>query len=321
MPEYKDTLSEMNFIYLCMRRGVYMLSVLCCVMLLNCCNHDKSVPAASEDTGMDLLYRLGDSTLTVHQVESRIPVGLDAVDSITLFNNIAKQWLYDLLLEQVATANIDNMEEIESQVAQYRRRLIVESYRRNMSRKNASNISTDSIRNYYRNHGSELRLDQPALQGVLIKLPSGSSKVETVRKWLHNPTKANIDKLEKHALDDALQYEYFLNNWQEWEVIREQIPYHFPEASSFVTSHKYFETEYAGSIYILAISDYKLPGEVMPYPIAAPIIQSILENISVSEADARLLNELRNRAINQGILTDYRQSSVSQARQKEKNSN
>ncbi len=40
-----------------------------------------------------------------------------------------------------------------------------------------------------------------------------------------SPGDEAVDNIEKHGLKQASQYEYFMDTWQEWNRVADQIPY------------------------------------------------------------------------------------------------
>ena len=95
-----------------------LLTTLSAGLLASCSSDNKNSEFANQG---ELLYSIGDSSLSVASVVAQIPPGLDPQDSIALFRAIADDWLFSMLLENEAQLDYGRREKIESQVRQYRR--------------------------------------------------------------------------------------------------------------------------------------------------------------------------------------------------------
>lgn len=264
------------------------------------CSRDSREDDAESD---DVVISFDDQVLTMTDILSRMPSGIDGEDSVALVEGIADNWLEERLLEDAALDNIGDDARIEKMVADYRRRLLVAEYRKRVRASiSEKNIASDSLKAYYMRHVEEYRLDRPVVKGVFVKMPAASEWVDDVRRWLAAADQRSIDKLEKHALADALQYEFFADTWQDWEAISNQIPYHFADADAFVKSHRDFETTYGSNIYFLHIGDFLPSGSPMPYEIAAVQIKVALADAARGNSEKQIILSLRQRAEKEGRL-------------------
>lgn len=273
------------------------------MMLLSCGQNPKEEKISTDE---NILYKIGDSVLTINQVIIKIPQGLNPEDSASLFQNIADDWLYGVLLEQDVALNFSEREIIENQVKDYRRRLLIARYRESLSYSGDDDLlPEDSIRAIYESHKEEYKLKSPMVKGILIQMPANDNRLQDVRRWLRNPTMANIELLEKMSTDHVIRYEYFMDEWQDWRDIATLIPYKFPETEAYVASHPMHETKYKGFVYFLTITSHLISGNMMPYEKAAQIIRADWLKRRQNEADKLLLMSLKKKAIATGALKDY----------------
>lgn len=249
-----------------------------------------------------VLVEVGDSVLRLRDVVARIPAGIEAADSAEMFHAIVTTWTEGRLLEQIALAELDNRNHIEQLVEDYRRRLIVMNYMQKQRRTSVPKVSESAIRKFYQTHSEEMKASEPIVKGVYIKLPEKSSEVATVRRLLMNPDEKNIDKIEKYSLEDALQYDYFIDHWVPFSDIAEQIPYRFFDADAFVESTKDFETTYNGAVYLLHISDYQPSGATLPYEYARSLISERIGREKLAERQKALVRTLYDKGVSDGIL-------------------
>lgn len=245
----------------------------------------------------DVLLMMGDSTLTMEDVVSRIPIGLSAPDSAAIFRKIVSGWIEGMVLNDMAKAKLPDYEEIERKVDAYRNRLIVMSYLAMMRNSSNHKVSEDSVRKFYATHRQDMLAERPLVKGLLIKVPASLSGLSEIKRCVFTASSESLDELESKWATDALQYDYFEHTWVDWQTIAEQIPYRFFDPDAFVTSTKNFETSSGGSVYLLHISDYLPSGSELPFEFAAPRITAILEKAKMSKYEDDLVASLVKRAL------------------------
>ena len=250
---------------------------------------------------------MGDSVLMLSDVISRIPVGIDPADSAALFHKIVDNWVEGMVLTDLGKAKLPDMEKIERQVSSYRNRLIATEYLKKMREGKTFAVSEDSVRTFYDSHRSEMVTETPLIKGIYIKVAESSGSVEDVKRCVFDASDASIDELEKKWLAKAIQYDYFVNEWVDWEVIADQIPYRFYDADAFLSSTSNFETSCNGSVYLLHITDFLPSGSEMPFEFASPRIVSLLEQAKMASYEKSLVSSLVKKAISEGRLVpaDY----------------
>lgn len=260
------------------------------------CKHDAA-PAPQED----VLVAVGDSSLTLRDVQLRIPSGLSEEDSVEMFNSIVERWVRRMMLSDVASENVEEFENINRLAEDYRDNLIIERYLRSKV-KEAPGVSDRDIRTYYEEHAEELKLSQPLVKGIYIKVADSEENLADIRRWMAAASPAAVDKIEKSGLRQASQYEYFKDNWIEWDEVADQIPYRFYDADAFLSATKDFETSYSGSTYLLHIYEYLPSGSPMPFEYASGIIAEILGKQGKASYRMNLLSSLYAKGVRDGVL-------------------
>lgn len=277
----------------------YMLIAMAAGAMLaggSACSH-VAAPTQQED----ILVAVGDSALTLRDVLLRIPSGLSEQDSVEMFNSIVERWVRRMMLSDVASENVEEFENINRLAEDYRDNLIIERYLRSKV-KEAPGVSDRDIRTYYEEHAEELKLSQPLVKGIYIKVADSEENLADIRRWMAAASPAAVDKIEKSGLRQASQYEYFKDKWIEWNEVADQIPYRFYDADAFLSSTKDFETSYSGSTYLLHIYEYLPSGSPMPFEYASGLITEILGKQGKASYRLNLLSSLYARGVRDGVL-------------------
>ena len=257
--------------------------------------------APTEPASPDVLAVVGAAQLTVADLRQAMPGGLAEADSLEFVNAFVDSWIDDQLIGTVAAKNIANTQEIDKMVADYRRQLILNEYRRlKLNEDPELAIPADSIAAYYADHSGEMRLEEPMLRGIYIKMPNDAHHLADVKKWYRSTKTDDIDKLEKVGLDDAIHYDYFRDRWIPWTQIETKIPQAI--ATTSLRKGFTFELDEGGFTYLLSVSDYLPAGAPMPLEAAEPIIREKLTALKRVEIDAKLRHQLREQALKDGTL-------------------
>ncbi len=273
--------------------------------LSGCRGTDSDSGRDSIDLVQDALVSVGDSILTRREVEMRIPQGISKEDSAALFNSIVEGWLEQMLLTDIAERNIDDPEEIDRMVEDYRKRLIIACYRRKLRESRKDGVAQKDVDQYFKENADGMILETPVVKGLYVKIPSDANGLSDVRRWMLTATPDAIDNLEKYGLNDAIEYSFFEDRWTEFNTISRQIPYNFGDTDGFVASHKNFETSFRGFTYLLHITDFILSGRKMPKDIAEIHIREQLERVNDNDFETRMISNIYDQAVKDGKLKYY----------------
>lgn len=265
------------------------------------CRKDDASPENGLDSS-DILVMVGDSAICRHDVASRIPHGISPEDSSAMARSIVDGWIERMVLTDIASRNIEDLEKIERLVDDYRKKLIIASYRRNLRESHISETERKEIDRYYEANKDDLILRAPVIKGLYLKLPADAYRLSDIRRWIQTATPDAIDALEKYGLKDAIEYSFFEQHWTDWTTISRQIPYSFGDPDEFVGRHRDLSTTHRGITYLLHISESLPSGSQMPREIADPIISERLETLRGDALEKEMIGNIYQQALKEGRL-------------------
>lgn len=280
-------------------QSIFISAVLLLIILSTACSNKNK-----QDSG-DILVTVGNAVLTLDDLRKQLPSGLSAEDSTALAHSYIRSWIDSRLISEIASQNIGDLTEIDRMTEQYRNELITYEYRRRMfDDRIKSEITEDSIKKYYDENLTELKLQRPILKGIYLKIPNESPSLKNAKKWYVSTKTEDIDKLEKQCLDGAIHYDYFRDRWVDWERIESLIPAEFgSDPNTFLATHKNLEISQGDFTYLLSISEYIPSGKTMPYEFAKETIKDILAYSRRAEYDRLLRLSLLKEAEDNGQIT------------------
>lgn len=250
----------------------------------------------------DVLVAFGDTLLTTSQVVAAIPVGLEPQDSAQLFQAIVDAWIEDVVLARLAEERLPSVHDIDRRVSEYRNRLIVSEYLEKMRQGRETQVHPDSVRKFYDFHRAEMISEVPLVKGIYVCVDDGAP-VDDIRRCVFDGSEAAVDELENKWIGAPQQYDYFVDEWVDWNVLADKIPYRFYDADAFLSQNRNFETEANGSVHLLHIADWLPSGSEIPYAFAAPRISAMLEQAQLARYEKDLVRSLTAKAVDDGLLT------------------
>lgn len=265
------------------------------------CNGEKELPISSE---AEIAAQYRDSVLLMSDVERLLPPAISREDSATLSQSIINEWIDGLLIEDLAASQIDDMDRIERLTRRYYRSLIAESYRRKTREQGVQPVDEKSVRDYYRQHMSQMRLERPIVKGLFIKVSSASRRLDDIRVWMGTPSPETYDELENIQTKENAVFRYFADQWIDFDVLAGEIPFRFGDADHFLKQNTNFEVEHNGNTYILHIAEYRSSGSIMPEDYAAPLIEDRIKSSNLEHYETALIKALRRKAIEKNILRE-----------------
>lgn len=271
------------------RSGGALAAMVLTAMAALCSCGGSPKPDEAGDSLAGVLVELEGERLTEADVALAMPRGLAGDDSVEARQAIIRDWLTDRLLQQAATRALPDadLERIESMVADYRRTLTVDTWRRRMSASYDDRVPDDSIRRWYASHPAETTARRPLVKGVVIKLPASSPRLDQARAWVAECSERSIDLMESVLLDEAKGYEYFGDRWVDMGDLAEQVPGMPSDPEALAKWPDDYEITSGGWTCLVHISERLVPGSRMPYEYAAPIIAG---RLSRATARSRLLD-------------------------------
>jgi hypothetical protein len=235
----------------------------------------------------------------------RLTAGLSAEDSAHVAEQYIRQWASNLLMWDAATG--EESDDIERQVADYRRSLYQHAWEQNIVDQRMPRLIEDSVvAAFYEANKSHFVLREPIIRGVLLVLPEGAPKQDELRKRLSNSMdEDNIEWIEKYAYQYARGYELFLDQWRPLGDVLQCVPFDQKTLKQQVKAGQLVQLQDTLSVYMLQLTEVCSAGESKPLD----YVRGEIETMLLSERRVEFINKERermyNKAVEQGKLKRY----------------
>ena len=264
------------------------------VMLLTACQE--------QDKG--LLAQVGEDKLYLREVLLQMPLKYSADDSVLFVRNKVDEWITEQLLYQQGLRNVQNLEELEAQVQRYRHDLIARTYQAERLAIFADEVSEDECMAFYEKNKSQMRLKEPLIQAVFIKLPNNSTKIKQIKEWLTqimNGNMEHVEELNQFCMERASHFDFFMEQWSDFRRITDHLEIKNSDLWKF-SSHQVLQLKDAEFTSLILINEFRQKGEEIPFEVCSNVIQEQLIEEKQSNFRKKLQLELRDEALRTGLL-------------------
>ncbi len=184
----------------------------------------------------------------------------------------------DELLFDRALKELPDQDLLEQQVQQYRQDLYVQTYLSLMLQNKAEAVTEEECRAFFDQYGAELKMEEPIVKGLVVKLPLQKTKDKQLHSWLSQLSQGKDDcmaELEQFCAQRAAVYDNFTGQWVRLAHLTDYLPITVVEPRQFL-SIKAYELSDQDYEYHFVVTDYRLDGEQQPYEWARQGIQDLL---------------------------------------------
>lgn len=244
--------------------------------------------------------KAGDRVLFADEIPMNGVVSGSPADSAAYVQNYINKWAKRELLFQRAAANLSSgqMEEIDYQVAETKRNLVVHEYQSMMMiQKMDTIISREEMERYYESNEEGFMLTSNIVKALFIKLPVETPEMWKYRSLIRSDKQKDIQELESLCYQFAERFDDFNEDWITMDKLSVEMKDEIPDQENFLKWTRFHEARDSASVYLVAINDFRLRGTLAPFEYVMEDIRRLIWNNRRIE----FLQELENGIYNEGL--------------------
>ena len=276
----------------------YFFSIIILSLLTIACgnNSNKKSNGALVKVGNKILYR--------NMLEEKIFAGLSREDSIIAAEHFIRTWINEILLYNIASKNIYDKEGVERLVENYRKSLLIYQYEEQLvNERLTKDIDEQTLYDYYNQNKDKLKLENPLVKGLFLKVPINAPQVNEIRVWYKSKSASSRESWEKYRLNNAAVYNYFIDKWADYYDIMNNFPKdQLNNRDDMIPQRKALEKQDNDYFYFLNITECLMAGDNAPYEYAKATIQEILINQRKIDFLKKMEEALYQRALGKGEI-------------------
>lgn len=268
------------------------ISILLSSVLLSC-NLFKSEPVEPS------IARVGETFLTVADLQKAIPDNVSPEDSTILANNYIQDWAKQQLMLSGARVNIPEIkqQEFEELVKQYRADLYINAYQEGLVAKSMDkNVSHLELETYYQDHKENFKLNERLVKIRYINVSNDYDDINELRSAIRRFN--SEDKALLNSL--ALTFKSYSLNDSTW-VKSSSIIQKFPKitmdnSGSYLKKSHFFELSDSLGVYLVTVNEVLERNDIAPLEYVEPTVRKIILNKRKLDFIKNLERELLDQA-------------------------
>ena len=169
----------------------------------------------------EVVAKVGDNRLHRTELESYIPAGVSAEDSAALARQYILTWAEDLLLMDVAEAQLSKQEkDVSTELEEYRKSLIKYRYEQLYIQQRLDTLVTDEeVARYYQENTDKFRLDRPILKSRFMVIPADARSLKIIKAKMSSEDEMEVMEVDSLAASVAIKYVDSSDTWMDALVV------------------------------------------------------------------------------------------------------
>ncbi len=257
------------------------------IILLQACSANKK----NEEQKEEAIARVFDKYLYPSELKNIVPGGINGKDSTELINNYINKWIEEELVLQYAERNLsDEQKDIEKQIEEYKKNLLIYTYQTELVRQKLdTGVTAEEITNYYQEHEQEFTLKNNIVKVYYVKLNHKAPNIEKLRKWYISENPKDIDALRSYCIQFAENSFIDDNTWILFDDLLKEVPLQEYNPELFLKGNKTLEFSDSAHVYFLNIKGFKIKNNTSPLSFE---IQNI-RNIIINKRKLKLVDDMK----------------------------
>lgn len=254
---------------------MHRISFLIVTILLVSCNYFKSEPVE------DPIARVGETYLTLSDMDNALPDNVTVQDSIIFANNYIQDWAQQQLMLSRAKFNIPEIkqQQFEILVKEYRADLYINAYKEGLIAKSMDKqVSHLELEAYYEDHKDNFKLNEPLVKLRYINVSNDYDDIREIRSAIKR-----FNTEDKELLNDlTLTFKsYSLNDstWVKSSAIIQKLPkISMDNSGSYLKKSHFFELSDSLGVYLVTVNEVLERNEIAPLEYVEPTVRKIILN-------------------------------------------
>lgn len=243
--------------------------------------------------------RVFENYLYPSDLQKVIPSGTSQEDSMLLAKRYAETWVKEMLMQHRAEQSLgEEQMDFKTQIEEYRRSLIIYTYRHKLLEQKLDTVITEQeINDYYEENSKNFVLDYNVIKGTFIKVPLSSPDLDQLSRWSWSNREQDLDQMEKYCMSYAEKYNDFNDTWVDFSTIKDQLPVRISDPVRYLNSYRNINTSDSLFRYLVHMSDHLTEGEVAP----VELVKDDIRNIILNKRKYTFIKDLEHRVYSEGL--------------------
>lgn len=270
---------------------IYGFLLIAGLFILGCTN--------TENSGRIVVAEVGENKLYNDDLSKIIPNELDQNDSSIMAQDYITKWIKQELLIQKANENLTpEQKNLTREIQEYRNSIIIYKYKNElMKQRMDTTITQEQIAQFYYANPENFNLNKNIVKAIFIKIPNEVSNPAFLKDLVENSTEEGLSELREYCLQYAKGFDIFVDNWIDFETVKNNIPQEIENAERFLTGNNQIELKDSNYYYLVSIKDFKLINDLAPLQ----YVENNIKNLLLNKRKIEFLKKIEENIYTEGI--------------------
>lgn len=254
---------------------------------------------AAELTRGEVVARVGKHRLHKSELEKFIPAGVSPEDSAGLAQGYIKAWAEELLMLEMAQAQLSKQQkDVSAELEEYRRSLLKYRYEQLYINQRLDTLVTEEeISAYYKASQEKFKLDRPVMKSRYLIIPADSRSLKTIRAKMSSEDDTDALQADSLAFTVAIKYVDSSDNWMDAITLAQDLGTDWRTLVSSIKNSFSEFTDDAGNLHLAYIVEMVPAGKPAPLEYCRERIKDIILSTRKHTLEASLEKTLMDDAI------------------------
>lgn len=226
------------------------------------------------------LARVNDSYLYVEDLAGIVPAGTEPEDSVVLVNQFVQNWIREQLVLQKAEMNLgSDLKNVEKQLEEYRKSLIIYAYQEKLVRQNLdTNVTETEIAEYYEKNKANFELRENIVKLDYAVFNRSNKELTKIKALFRSDKQEQQEKYAEYCRKYAYKFSLGDTNWVRFDELLKELPLPADNQELFLSTRKFVEIEDSMKVYLVNIRAYKIKESQSPLAFEKDRIRTIILN-------------------------------------------
>lgn len=246
-----------------------------------------------------VLAEVNDKKLFATDLAKIIPSDIGEIDSTILANEYIEKWVKQELLIQKANENLSiEQKNVNRELQEYRNSLIIYKYKNElMKQRMDTTVTNEQIAQFYNAHSENFKLNKTIVKAIFAKVPNEVSNPALLKSLAADTSQEGLSDLKEYCLQYAKRFDIFIDNWVDFETVRNNIPKMIEDTEQFLMRNNQIELNDSDYYYLVRIQEYKLKNELAPLG----YINNNIKNLILNKRKIEFLKQIEETIYIEGV--------------------
>lgn len=166
-----------------------------------------------------------------------------------------------------------------------------------MKQRMDTTVTNQQIEAYYNQHPENFNLNKDIVKAIFIKIPNEVANPNLLKSMVVNTSDEGISELREYCLQYAKRFDIFMDNWVDFDVVKNNIPDEINDDERFLTGNRQIELKDSNYYYLVRIQDFRLKNQQAPLE----YVEKNIKNLILNQRKIEFLKETEENIYLEGV--------------------